>query len=597
MAQALAPQTLSKEECPRCKGGPETFHYLRGAYLYDVDQARALTQDGRDPLEIDEESVRESIDESEMDDFHVDHVDPSIPGIIAAIEYRTEEGEDVSAHVLIDGHHRAARCLRDGLPFFAYLLSGAESDSVLIRKQGKVIERETEDEKTAAAQSLVTEYTSKFAASGEISARARQVIGGATTHDRRGFGPFGVYVSRAKGAWKWDVAGQPLLDYWMGHGALLMGHGYEPVVNAVREQAERGTHFGACHELEVRWAELIRQTIPSAERVRFTASGTEATMLALRVARAYTGRQPILKLSGHFHGWHDEAMGHWYDSASAGINEQTLEGVITAPADKPEEILARIEKKDLAAIILEPGGGSAGTLAWTADFLRALRETTSRTGTVLLFDEVISAFRHGPGGVQGETGIVPDLTTLAKIACGGLPGGAVVGKESVMAVFGTGTSRGPRWAQVPHTGTFNANPLTAAAAIAMIENIRDGKAQKAAYEATRSLVSSVNAAAEAAGVDVALYENGTSIFHITIGAKRAGVAAAPSFDSLGLYRKRPDLYGMLRRALLLEGLDCHLLHGWVSTNHNEAGVLEKTRDSFAAAFSRLASIPGFRTPA
>jgi glutamate-1-semialdehyde 2,1-aminomutase len=597
IAQAKGDESTSQSStpCPRCRDGKETFQYLHESYLFDVDRAREIANDGREPLEIDPESVRESLEGASMDACHFDHVDPTIPGIIASITYRTEEGEDIQAQLLIDGHHRAGRCLRDGLPYFAFLLDEAESDAILIRKQGKRVERETEDELHPVAAAMTAEYSSKFADSGILSQRARQVIGGATTHDRRGFGPFGVYVSRAEGAWKWDCSGQATIDYWMGHGALLMGHGFRPVVEAVKAQIERGTHFGACHELEVRWAELIRDCVPSAERVRFTASGTEATMLALRVARAFTGRQPILKLSGHFHGWHDESMGHWYESYAAGINDQTLENVETADADEPEALIARIDQGDLAAVILEPGGGSAGTLPWSADLLKDLREATIRSGTALIFDEVISAFRCGPGGIQAQTGVIPDVTTLAKIACGGLPGGAVAGKETLMSVFGAGVSRGPRWAQVPHTGTFNANPLTAAAAIAMIENVRDGVPQRAAHEATLRLVAEINAAAEEEGVDVALYENGTSIFHITIGCAKAGIPARPSFACLRLYQKRPDLYAMLRRAILLEGIDCHLLHGWVGTVHADLEILHETVLRFRRAFRRLKALPGFAT--
>ncbi|MFO0865970.1 MAG: aminotransferase class III-fold pyridoxal phosphate-dependent enzyme [Gemmataceae bacterium] len=598
MAEAIRDQssTPTSLPCPRCRDGKETFQYLHESYLFDVDRAREIANDGREPLEIDTESVRESLEGASMDSCHFDHVDPTIPGIIASITYRTEEGEDIQAQLLIDGHHRAGRCLRDDLPYFAYLLDETESDAILIRKQGKKVERETEDELHPVAAKITAEYASKFAASGVLSQRARQVIGGATTHDRRGFGPFGVYVTRAEGAWKWDCSGHKMLDYWMGHGALLMGHGFRPVVEAVKAQMELGTHFGACHELEVRWAELIRDTTPSAERVRFTASGTEATMLALRVARAYTGRQTILKLNGHFHGWHDESMGHWYESYGAGINEQTLDNVETADADEPEELIARIEQGDLAAVIFEPGGGSAGTLPWSAELLKDMRDATTRSGTALIFDEVISAFRCSPGGIQAQTGVIPDLTTLAKIACGGLPGGAVVGKESIMSVFGAGVSRGPRWAQVPHTGTFNANPLTAAAAIAMIENIRDGAAQRTAHEATLRLVAEVNVAAKEEGVDVALYENGTSIFHITIGCAKAGIPAQPSFACLRLYQKRPDLYAMLRRALLLEGIDCHLLHGWVAAVHADPEVLRETGDRFRGAFRSLKALPGFAMP-
>ncbi|MEK7364084.1 MAG: aminotransferase class III-fold pyridoxal phosphate-dependent enzyme, partial [candidate division NC10 bacterium] len=135
--------------------------------------------------------------------------------------------------------------------------------------------------------------------------RAARTIPGGVTHDIRHLRPFPVYVERAQGALKWDVDGHEYVDYWMGHGALILGHCYPSVVSAIQAQAARGTHVGACHELEVRWAEWVSQLVPSAELVRFTMSGTEATHLAIRLARAHTGRTRVVKLHGHFHGWHD----------------------------------------------------------------------------------------------------------------------------------------------------------------------------------------------------------------------------------------------------------------------------------------------------
>ena len=209
-----------------------------------------------------------------------------------------------------------------------------------------------------------------------------------------------------------------LIDYWTGHGALLFGHGFAAVVEAVARQVGRGTHLGAGHELEVRWAELVRELVPSAERVRFTASGTEATQLALRVARACTGRPRVVKFHGHFHGWHDEAMAHFYPPAESGFSPGAVEHCAAADASSPDEAEALLAGGDVAALLLEPGGGSSGALAWSREQLLRLREATRRHGTLLVFDEVISGFRHSPGGVQQVAGVLPDLTTLAKILCG-----------------------------------------------------------------------------------------------------------------------------------------------------------------------------------
>src|SRR5260370_3302026 len=154
-------------------------------------------------------------------------------------------------------------------------------------------------------------FRKRFGRSAELYERSRKAIAGGITHDSRNFAPFPIYVERADGSRKWDVDGNELIDHWMGHGALLLGHNNPRVTDAVAEQIHKGTHYGACHELEVAWAEQIARMIPSAELVRFTMSGTAATMLAMRDARAYTGRDKLIRFPGHFHGCHDYALaGH-----------------------------------------------------------------------------------------------------------------------------------------------------------------------------------------------------------------------------------------------------------------------------------------------
>ena len=576
---------------------------MKNMYEFDVERARRFVSDGREALEIDEESVLASVEECLIDAEHVEHVDPAIPGIIASIYYRPPGEESVQAHLLLDGHHRAARCLRDDLPFFAYLLSEEESKEIVLRSPERLgnnfhITSPPEEKADAPVdldEKTTRDYEVKFRDSLPWSRRAQEIIAGAATHDRRSFGPFGVYVDRAEGPWKWDVAGQPLIDLWMGHGALLFGHNFPPVVEAVTRQMMRGTHYGASHELEIHWAELIRRLIPSAERVRFTASGTEATLLAIRIARAWTGRRVVVKFDGHFHGWHDEAMAHFHPEAESGFFPGVEANVALADPSDMESVVRHLERGDVAAVLLEPGGGSSGGLPWSQEQLRRLRQLTEDHGALLVFDEVVSGFRHSPGGVQHVTGVRPDLTTLAKILCGGLPGGAVVGREDVMAVFGQGTRRGERQARVPHTGTFNANPLSAAAGIAMLEHVADGVAQEKARRAAELLVAGVNELADEYGVDVYLYTDGASTYHILIGAFRARAPLGPSLAIAHLHRANPKKYALLRRALLVEGVDSHPVHGWMSAVHDE-DVIARTIGAFARTFRRLASVEGFCRP-
>lgn len=589
----MTPQTMSRENCPRCRGGRETFRYYRGVYLYDVDKARVITQDGRETVEVEPESVRESVENCTVDDFHVAHVDPRFPGIIACVEYRAEDGELIQAHLLIDGHHRAARCLRDGLPFFAYILSEEESKEILINEQGRRVERPTDNEKSPAAQEILTRFEKRFAASAELFRRSTAVMAGVDPPEHRGMLPFPVHGARGEGAWKWDADGNRLVDFSMAQGALLLGHDFGPVRDAVAAQLALGASHAISYEAEVRWAEAIQTLVPSAERVRFTASASEAVSLALRVARAFTGRPIVLCFEEHDHGWGDEAMVHAYHGPTSGLNASVADHVVRFRQDRPEEILERIAEGDLAAVILEPAGGCAGGLALDPKFLAELREATQTHGTLLVFDETTSGFRHHPGGVQAATQIIPDMTVLGKIVSAGLPGGVVAGRAEIMSVFGIGTARGLRWAHAPHP-LPHANALTAAAGAALLKHLRDGVVQERARAAAAKLAEAVNAAAAAREIDLRLETHGTSIFHILIGYERSKSQGRSSLHAMSLYSARSDLYGIFRRALLVEGVDCPILRGYVAAVHGDADVERETLAAFERALEAVRTIPGLR---
>ena len=434
---------------------------------------------------------------------------------------------------------------------------------------------------SSATGRLAADYVERFPESCELHLRARTCLGGDAAHDSWRFDPFPVSFERADGPCKWDADGNPYIDFWMGHGALLFGHGFPLVIDAVAQQLSRGTHFGGAHRLQVEWAEEICALIASAERVRFTSSGTEATLLAMRIARAATGRQTVARVDGHFHGWHDEALAGSVAHGSGihpGIEDRAI--IVPLDLDVIAEMLAEVAP---AALILEPGGGGAGALPWSVEELRTLRTLTAAHGTLLIFDEVISAFRYAPGGVQALSGVTPDLTTLAKILAGGLPGAAVCGRAEVMAVLGRGTVN----ARAPHSGTFNASPLSAAAGIATLREAADGSAQAAAERATRLFVDGVNRAAARRGADLALFHQ-SSIFHIAIGARARGGSPEPSPLVFALHREHRADYVALRRALLIEGIDTHLVHGWVSAVHREE-IIDEAIAAFDRALARLAS--------
>ena len=232
----------------------------------------------------------------------------------------------------------------------------------------------------------------------------------------------------------------------------------------------------------IEWAELIQSLIPSAERVRFVNSGSEGAILALRLARAFSGKEKVLRLEGHFSGWHDgvgKGAAPPFDRAvSLGIPAATLETIVVVPADLARIEQTLIEQPDIGALMLEPSGGSWGTVPLSHEFNRALRELTTKCGVLLLYDEVITGFRYSPGGYQQLVGVAPDLTVLGKVVTGGLPGSAVVGRADIMDLFAyTGDARHDRYQRVAHQGTFNANPLTVAAGIATLRIAADGAPQ------------------------------------------------------------------------------------------------------------------------
>jgi glutamate-1-semialdehyde 2,1-aminomutase len=429
---------------------------------------------------------------------------------------------------------------------------------------------------------ILERFRATHPTSAALAERARRAIPGGITHDIRHLVPFAVYVDRANGTRKWDVDGHEYIDFWMGHGALFLGHCHPSVVRAVQAQMARGTHLGGSHALEVRWAELVNRLIPCAELTRFTMSGTEATHLGLRVARAYTGRSRIVKLSGHFHGWHDGVVAGvnppYEVPLSAGVPGATLDQVTVCPPNDLKAVELAIDGGDVAAVILEPAGGQAGTTPTIPGYLNELRAVTKKHGVVLIFDEVITGFRYAPGGAQEYFGVTPDLTTLAKIVAGGLPGGALVGSGEIMSVI---AHRGdPAWDRahrVAHAGTFNANPLSAAAAIATLELCGDAALQARANKTGDEMRRSLGDALRRAGAPGVVYGE-ASIYHVSFEGK-PGLAG---FDR----PRRGDLYHLLRCALLNEGVDCSMNHGWISAVHTDEDI-GKSVAAYGRAFRAM----------
>jgi glutamate-1-semialdehyde 2,1-aminomutase len=325
---------------------------------------------------------------------------------------------------------------------------------------------------------IVAAYRERTQKSAELAATARQTFPSGITHDSRHTDPYGIYVDHAKGSRKWDVDGNEYVDFFGGHGALILGHNYPGISEATHAQLEKGTHFGASHPAEVEWGGLVQQMVPCAERVRFTSSGTEANLMAFRLARAFTKKPKLVRFMSHFHGWQDHVAFGAKSGVTGGPVPGILDGIIenVILIEPGNEQLMRetlSSRDDIAGVILEPTGASFGGVPITRDFVAALRDATTENGVLLMFDEVVTGFRVSPGGAQAYYGITPDLTSLAKILSGGLPGGAVCGREDILELLDFEVAAEKGFEKIGHQGTYNANPMSAVAGIAALTKIRD----------------------------------------------------------------------------------------------------------------------------
>ena len=308
-------------------------------------------------------------------------------------------------------------------------------------------------------------------------------------------------------------------------------------------------------------------------------------MMAVRLARACMGRQKFLKFEGHFHGWSD-AMTAGFQApfnvpSSVGVSAAVLESVLVAPNDLTEvERIFSENPNDIACAILEPTGASYGTIPFPEGFLAGLRDIVHRYGALLVFDEIITGFRYTPGGVQQMTGVIPDLTALAKIVAGGLPGGAVVGRADAMSAleFHVDDPNWNRYKRINHPGTFNANPLSAAAGIAMLNAAASGEAQSYIAQLGTKLVIEMNRAIAQLGIEGSCVYGDGSIFHVLLGkgarANPDGTLVRDCVDILTLRQgNSPEVKAALQRGMMRRGVDLMSGHaGIMATAHTEADV-------------------------
>ena len=318
-------------------------------------------------------------------------------------------------------------------------------------------------------------YEARTEGSKRLFQRAKRVFAGGVNHNARFYEPYPLFVTKAKGQHIWDQDGNRYTDYWMGHMALILGHSPGVVVDALRSQVSKGTHYGLGSELSVEFGEEIQRTVPCAESLRLCNTGAEATMYLVRLARAYTGRRVVVKMAGGWHGYNTElnkGVHRPFDrTESAGIldEEQSFVKNVRFNDLQAAEDEVRRAEGDAAVIFLEPVLGAGGCIPAKRDYLKGLRELADRTGVLLAFDEIITGFWVALGGAQGYYSVTPDLATFGKIAGGGLPLGLVSGRKEILAL--ADPSRKERFVSIGG-GTFSENPMTMVAGLATVRYLR-----------------------------------------------------------------------------------------------------------------------------
>jgi len=325
---------------------------------------------------------------------------------------------------------------------------------------------------------MFDEYVSKTSKSKVLYERAKKVLPAGVSYGIRFFEPYPFYTAKAKGSKLYDVDGNEYIDFWLGHTALILGHSPKPVLDAVKKQLENGTHYGTCHELEIALAEQVAKMVPNVDMVRFTNSGTEANMYAVRLARAYTKKRKIAKFEGGWHGGYDTlhiSVKYPFNiPESAGLTSGALQDTIVLPFNNIDGVRRKVKNNDdVAAIIIEPILGAGGGVSAEREFLKGLRELCDEKDILLIFDEVITGFRLAPGGAQQHFGVNSDITVFGKILGGGFPVGAFCGRKEIMEKLDTTVYERPNYAF--HGGTFAANPITMTAGLTTLKILEDGK--------------------------------------------------------------------------------------------------------------------------
>lgn len=416
----------------------------------------------------------------------------------------------------------------------------------------------------------------QFAASQRMIALAsRSLAGGVSSDFRLGISPTPLVLRKGEGPYLWDVDGNRLIDYYLGMGPMILGHSPSEVVKAVVEQVQSGILFAGQSEIEFEAAELVQQMVPCAELVRFGCSGSEVIQAALRIARAATGRSTVIKFEGHYHGWFDNIQ--WSVAppleragprerpqrvaGSAGQDDPAGEHIEVLPWNDAELLAQRLAAADVAAVIMEPVMCNTSCILPGQGYLERVRSLCSATGTVLIFDEVITGFRVAPGGAQQRLGVVPDLATFGKAIANGFPVACLAGRADLMDLL---TKR-----RVVHGGTYNAQAVSMAATVATLRCLRQGDVYATIERRGQQLMDGLRAAFEHAGV-AARIQGWPQIFHLALGTRQ------PSTDYRSSLEADKQRYVALTSALLTHGVRVLERGAWFMSAVHDEEVIEAT---------------------
>jgi glutamate-1-semialdehyde 2,1-aminomutase len=412
----------------------------------------------------------------------------------------------------------------------------------------------------------------KISRSMELFAAAQKRIPGGVSSPVRAFRAVGgqpLFIERGEGAYLFDVDGNRYVDYVLSWGPLVLGHANPQVVKAIQRAAERGTSYGAPTALETRLAEMIREQMPSAEMVRFVNSGTEATMSALRLARAFTRRDKIIKFEGCYHGHADSLLVKAGSGVatlglpdSPGVPRGAAQDTLTAGFNDLDAVrqLFEANPEKVAAVIVEPVAGNMGVVLPQAGFLAGLRQLTEQYGVLLIFDEVMTGFRVHLGGAQALFSVTPDLTTLGKVIGGGLPVGAYAGRADIMKLVAPAGS-------MYQAGTLSGNPLAMTAGIVTLEILSQPGVFESLEASTRMLADGMAAAARQSGVAVSQNRAG-SMFCSFFSSEMV-------FDWNSASRSDTALFGRFFQGMLEGGVylaPSQFEAGFTSTAHDREAI-------------------------